>query len=62
MHSFQAVYDVNLTGNPFHASIYDHPHTIRDNFVGIPIADDSITPAPHVPPPPTALNQFAAFF
>jgi hypothetical protein len=62
MPSFQAVYDVNLTGNPFHASIYKHPHIICDNFVGIPIADDFIPPASQASIPPTALNQFAAFF
>jgi hypothetical protein len=62
MSSFQAVYDVNSTGNPFHSLIYEHPNTFLDQFAGIPTEIDPTHPTPQAQPPTTAINQFAAFF
>ena len=36
MNSFQAIYDVNSTGNSFHSSVYEYQHDILNDFVGLP--------------------------
>jgi hypothetical protein len=67
MNSFQAIYDVNSTGNPFHASIYEHQHDILNNFVGLPPTMQELNttaPTPIVAEPqvPDLMRRFADIF
>lgn len=58
MHSLQAVYDVNTTGNVFH-SIYELPDPIPHNNIDPLLNDPEQNPAPNIP---TLLQNISVFF
>ncbi len=68
MNSFQAIYDVNSTGNSFHSSVYEYQHDILNDFVGLPPTTQPLkitAPQPTVmvePQAPDLMRRFAAIF
>jgi hypothetical protein len=66
MNSFQAIYDVNSAGNPFHKSIYEHQHYWLNTLAGLPQVDGiqhtNTIPAVTETQEPALLRRFANFF